>query len=99
MITHIVCWRVKPTDSASKEQNIQRLKEVLEALTPKIKEVVTLEVGLNFNDSPAAYDVSLHTTFENQEDLDAYQAHPDHLKAVSFIKSVVSERVVVDYKS
>jgi len=89
MITHIVCWRVKPTDSSSKEENINRIKEILEALSSKIKEVITLEVGINYNDSSAAYDVSLFTTFETKEDLDAYQV----------VKSVVTERVVVDYES
>ena len=99
MITHIVCWRVKSTDSASKEENMERIKEILEALSTKIDELITLEVGVNFNDSPAAYDVSLYTTFNTKEDLEAYQIHPDHVKAASFVKSVVTERVVVDYKS
>lgn len=97
MITHIVLWKIKET-KISKEENILRIKEILEALPSKIKEIVCFEVGINFNTDATAFDVSLYSTFENQESLDKYQKHPAHQKAVLFIKSVASERAVSDYE-
>ena len=97
MIVHIVFWKIKET-KVSKEENIIRIKEVLEALPSKIKEIIGFEVGLNFNSDSSAFDVSLYSTFNSQDDLEKYQMHPDHQKAVLFIKSVASERAISDYE-
>ena len=97
MVTHIVFWNVKET-KVSKEENIIRIKEILEALPSKITQIVDFEVGENFNPDTAAFDLSLYSTFESRADLETYQAHPDHQKAVLFIKSVVSGRAVSDYE-
>ena len=97
MVAHIVCWRIKETE-LSRDENIAKTKEVLEALQSFIPELIKLEVGIDFNKSDAAYDLSLYTLFNSKEDLRAYQVHPEHQKVAEFIKSVASERVVVDYE-
>jgi hypothetical protein len=97
MIVHIVFWKVKET-KVSKEENLVRIKEILETLPSKINEIIDFEVGGNFNPDTTAFDISLYSTFKSKEDLEKYQVHPDHQKAVRFIKSVVSERAVSDYE-
>ena len=57
------------------------------------------EVGVNFNPSEAAYDVSLYSVFESKETLQAYVVHPEHQKVVQFIGSIAENRVVVDYEA
>ncbi|MFI5323286.1 MAG: Dabb family protein [Thermodesulfobacteriota bacterium] len=100
MIKHIVMWRLKDTAAgASKEQNARKLKESLEALRGVIEEIVTLEVGINFNSSPAAFDVVLYSEFRSGNGLEAYQKHPEHLKIVNFVGEIRSDRAVVDYES
>jgi hypothetical protein len=42
-------------------------------------------------------EVLLFSTFATEEDLDAYQRHPEHQKCVDFIRSVVASRNFVDY--
>ena len=99
MIKHIVLWKLKEeAEGLSKKENAAELKRKLEGLKSKISEIVELEVGLSFETSDAASDVALYSLFKNKEDLGKYQKHPEHQKIAEFVKSVVSERRVVDYE-
>ena len=94
MIVHIVMLKFKEEEKAS---NIKKIKIELNALVEKIAELKSMEVGIDFNQSPRAFDLSLYSTFQNKEDLNAYAVHPAHLEVVALIKSVTSESKVVDY--
>lgn len=99
MTKHIVMWRLKDfTNGANKEENAKKLKSLLESLKTKISEIRRIEVGINVNPSNAAFDVVLYSEFDSLGDLKAYQKHPEHLKIVSFVNEVRSERGVVDYE-
>jgi hypothetical protein len=99
MIKHIVMWRLKDSaDGASKQENAKKLKKYLEALKDNIREIRHIEVGINISGSDAASDVVLYSEFDNMEDLEAYQKHPEHQKIVSFVSEIRSERRVVDYE-
>jgi hypothetical protein len=100
MIKHIVLWKLKENvDGKSKPETAKELKTALEELKGKIKEIQSLEVGVNFNTADTACDVSLYTEFKTQEDLDKYQKHPDHLKVAELVKKSTIERRVSDYES
>ncbi|MEA1920646.1 MAG: Dabb family protein [Campylobacterota bacterium] len=94
MIVHIVMFKFK---EENREANIAKTKEMLEALVSKIEPLVVMEVGVNFVDSERAFDLSLYSTFENEEGLEIYRVHPEHLKVVAFIKAVTESSKVVDY--
>jgi len=94
MITHIVFLQF---NDENKEQNIQKVKQLLEELPSKIDIIESLEVGINFNDAPRAMDMSLFTTFKTKEDLKIYATHPEHLKVIEVIREVTQYTKVVDY--
>ncbi len=94
MIVHIVMFRLKEED---KKVSQIKIKAVLEELPKKIEELISMEVGINFDESERAFDLSLYATFKTKEDLKTYAIHPEHLKVVEFIKSVALESKVVDY--
>ncbi len=94
MIVHIVMFKFKEEKKAS---NLKEVQEKLNSLVSKIKELKSIEVGINFNQSDRAFDLSLYSTFDSQEDLKAYAVHEEHLKVVALIKEVTLESKVVDY--
>ncbi|MBM7870757.1 hypothetical protein JOC70_002251 [Clostridium pascui] len=99
MIKHIVMWKLREfAEGKEKQENAKIIKTGLENLQDKINELKFIEVGINVNSSSQAYDVVLYSQFENMEDLDIYQNHPEHIKVAEFVKKVVNERVVVDYE-
>lgn len=99
MIKHIVMWTLKDEAAgATKEQNAMKLKSSLEALVDVIDTLKSAEVGINFNPSPAAFDVVLYSEFDDRAGLEAYQNHPEHQKIVDFVGEIRSGRAVVDYE-
>jgi hypothetical protein len=80
-----------------KQEHIAKTKEMLEALVEKIEPLLSMEVGVDFNGSERAMDLSLISTFETKEGLKAYATHPAHLEVVAFIKEVTVASKVVDY--
>lgn len=94
MIVHIVMFKFS---DENKSANLAEVTKRLNALVELISELKKMEVGVNFTLSPRAFDLSLYSTFDTKEDLEAYAIHPEHLKVVELIKSVTLESKVVDY--
>jgi hypothetical protein len=100
MIKHMVMWKLKDfAEGAKKSENAQNIKVQLEGLKNKIKEVRSMEVGININDSADSYDVALYSEFASLEDLKKYQNHPEHAKVGDFIIKRRLDRKVADYQT
>ncbi len=96
MVKHIVMWKIKETNGLTKEQTAQQIKEALEG---KIEGLRHLEVGIDFLQSDASYDVVLYSELEDKAALEYYQAHPLHVKvATEIVKPAATSRVVSDYE-
>jgi len=99
MIKHIVIWKLHDfAEGAPKDQNAQRMKKWLEDLKAKIPQINSLEVGININQNEDAYDVILYSEFEDQQALELYQAHPEHVNFKERIQNLKSEKKVIDYE-
>lgn len=99
MIKHIVIWNIKATETASKEENIAKFKEMLLALPKDISEIKSLEVGIKTAASPDNNnDIVLTTTHDTWEELKAYAIHPKHVVVLEFAKTIVESRAAVDYE-
>jgi len=99
MIKHIVFWKMKPTaEGADAIENATKIIGMLHQLKGKVPSLISIEAGVDFNRTDAAWDLALFSTFKNAEDLHRYQIHPEHQKVGVFIKAVTSERCVVDYE-
>jgi len=94
MVKHIVMFDFK---EENKEQNLLEAKAMLEALLESVPTLKKMEVGINFSQEERAMDMSLYSEFDDQEGLEAYANHPEHLKVVAFIKSVATASKVSDY--
>jgi hypothetical protein len=99
MLKHVVMWRLKESaEGRTKAENAQYVKEILDLLPYKIKEIKNLEVGINMLNAPPSYDLVLIVDFANLLDLQTYQSHPEHVKVADYILKVRESRTVVDYE-
>ncbi len=94
MVKHIVMFDFK---DENKKINIAKAKVMLEALSETVPTLKKMEVGINFSEEERAMDLSIYTEFDDPEGLEAYAIHPEHLKVVAFIKTVVTGSKVSDY--
>ncbi|SFV69862.1 Stress responsive alpha-beta barrel domain protein Dabb [hydrothermal vent metagenome] len=95
MLKHIVMFKFK---DENKKENLIKTKKMLEALLNKVPTLKSMEVGINISQESRAMDLSLYSEFEDEEGLELYANHPEHLKVVEFIKSVAIASKVSDYK-
>ncbi len=99
MINHYVMFRLLDfAEGATKAENAKKIKDILDALPRKIKEIKFYEIHLNQREAERAADVLLISKFNTWDDLDTYIAHPDHQKAADFIKLVREESKAVDFE-
>ena len=98
MLKHIVMMRFKSTELHTKQEQMNKLKQMLEDLSQTIEVVDFLEVGFNLSNRPTAFDLILQTHFKSEKELDLYRVHSEHLKVLDYIREVISETAVVDYQ-
>lgn len=98
MVHHIVLWNLdEDLSNEEKKDAAARIKKELEAVKEEVSGVVSLSVvtdGLASSNK----DIGLISVFESEEALKAYQVHPSHVAAGTYIKSVTSGRVCLDYE-
>jgi hypothetical protein len=99
MIRHIVGFRLSSEDGAERRGQSAIIKEQLESLKGLVPGVLAIEVGLEIGDVPPHWDAVLVSDFPDKATLDAYQAHPDHVRVATYIGQFIADRAIVDYES
>lgn len=94
MLVHIVMFEFK---EENKKENLERVKQMLEALPSKIETLKSMEVGIDISRSERSFDLVLVSMFEDPEGLSVYATHSAHLEVVGVIKEVTALSKVVDY--
>lgn len=98
MVRHIVMWKFKDeAEGLTKEENLLKVKAMLEALPEKINFIRHMEVRLNENDNGKNFDAVLISEFDSIEDVKRYRVHPDHVKISQYVSLVRLDRASVDY--
>ena len=94
MVKHVVMFKLQDNNKA----NIEKAVKALKSLEGNIDVLRSVEIGVNFTESERSYDIVLTTEFDNQEGLNEYGSHPNHLPVIETIRSLCSSSVVVDYE-
>ncbi|HEY8359647.1 MAG TPA: Dabb family protein [Ramlibacter sp.] len=98
MIRHIVMWNVRGADAAEKARNIERLQRSFHSLRGRVPGLLRLEIGVDSSGADYACDVVLVSDFASQAALDAYAAHPEHLRVKEEVADLRTARHQVDYR-
>jgi hypothetical protein len=98
VIRHIVFWRLQSSDPGQRAAAVAGMRERLEPLVGVIPGLRSLVVRADLGAVEGNWDVVLLSEHDDRAALDAYQSHPDHVAAGSFVRSVVTERVCVDHE-
>lgn len=88
-------------EDLGKDERVEKaetFKRKIELLKEKIDRIEELELGIDISRTDQSKDLVLYSSFKCEEDLDHYQKHEEHLKAVAYGKSFLRNRIVVDYE-
>lgn len=97
MIKHIVMWNVRANDAQDRENNLQKIKALFNAMKPQIPGLIKLEIGVDHSRIDYACDVVLYSEFESQAALDGYTIHPAHQSVKDQLVGLRTARHQVDY--
>ena len=98
MVRHVILWQFKDELSApEREAAAAKIKAELEALTGVVPGLLSLTVATNPMETSNA-DLMLDSTLETAEALAGYAVHPEHVKAATYIRSVVKSRYCMDFE-
>jgi hypothetical protein len=95
MVEHVVMWRMK---DENKKANTAEMLVKLRSLKDKVWVIRALKAGTDFSGNPNAYDICLTVTLDSRADVEVYQKHPEHQKVGEFVRSVTTDRAVVDFE-
>jgi hypothetical protein len=99
MIRHIVAFQLTAASDAERAADISEMQERLGALVGVVPGLRTMSLKPDLGLVEGHWDVVLVSDHDDSEALEGYQAHPAHLEAAAFIRSVTSsDRVTVDYE-
>lgn len=96
-LRHVVSWKLATTDPAERAAQGAEIQRLLGAVRGAVPGLLALEVGLNAAGPEGNWDVVLISDFADEAALEAYQVHPLHVAAGTFIRSVVAARSAVDF--
>lgn len=97
MVKHIILWKLKDEMTADEKAAAKaEAKKRLENLNGKIEGLVSLRVITDSLDTSNA-DMMLDSSFTTAEALAGYQTNPLHLEAAGFVRSVVAQRLCLDF--
>ena len=98
MLKHIVMWKfADQAEGQDKAANLTQAKALLDGCANLVPGMGRLDVAIAAPGFECTYDLVLYSEFEDQEALDAYQNHPQHVALKPFIAAVRAERQCMDY--
>lgn len=100
MVKHIILWQLKDGLSQQEKQQVKKdIKNGLEGLQGKIPGLLEIHVhtdGLSTSNA----DVMLDSSFEDEDALKGYAAHPEHVKvADSRVRPYTKVRMCMDFQA
>lgn len=97
MIRHIVFFKFQEANGLTKAEICNQIKQRFDALPSKINLIKKLTCGVDFLHSERSFDLALEVDFQNVEDMNSYQTHPEHLAVVEFMKPYKTAAAAVDF--
>jgi len=94
-------WKLREFPSREdKLKTARNLRQKLLEMKKSIKQIKTIEVGINAEKASASnYDVILITQFASMEDLQGYKTHPAHQELVDYLQTIRELRSAIDYET
>lgn len=97
MIKHIVLWKInKDGTQEDRQKTLEEFHDKVEYLKTIIPEIKEARVALSYNGGDA-FHLCIDSIFENDEELQTYINHPEHLKVREWLNSVAYDKTSFDY--
>ena len=97
-VAHMVMWKLDGATVQARRTQAKELVAAFAALRGKVPGLLRLDVGTNLIEASDACDMALYTVFDSPRALDAYNAHPEHLKIKAMMAPWRAARCQADFE-
>lgn len=97
MIRHVVLWKLRAEDVATKARDASIIATELQGLVSLIPAIQSLSVATNAADVQGNWDVCLIGDYADEAALHTYIDHPEHQRAAAIVRGLVTEKAAVDF--
>ncbi|MFS0866532.1 Dabb family protein [Microbacterium sp. 179-B 1A2 NHS] len=98
MIRHVVAFRLNGATAEDRAAHAAEAARRLNALLGVVPSLRSMSAGAETLYPGRNWDLVLVADVDDEAALDAYQVHPAHVEVSGFIRSVMAERVAVDFQ-
>ena len=99
MLVHTVMWKFADAEGKTKAENMEIVKQGLEALVGTVPVLQSIEFFKNEVVCDRNFDEMLVVKVANEADLNAYKNHPVHKAVAAYVAKVTTARAAVDISS
>ena len=97
MLKHIVAWKILKNGTQEERMEAAKVfKEKTEYLKTIIPEIKKAAVGFNIAEGDV-FHVCIDSRFEDQESLERYLIHHEHLKVREYMNGIAFDKMIFDY--
>lgn len=96
-VRHVVSWQLAASDPAVRAEHADAIVRGLRSLVGVVGEIKALHAGTDIAGG-GNWDVVLVADFDDLDAVGRYQVHPSHQDVAGFIRSVVAQRMAVDFE-
>lgn len=98
MLRHIILWKIKNEVPEEERRAVkERIKASLEALVSVIDGLEEMKIHIDSLPTSTA-DMMLESKLRDADALAFYRDHPAHVKAATYVRSVVDVRLCLDFE-
>ena len=96
MLVHTVMWKFADAEGKTKAENMEIVKQGLEALVGTVPVLQSIEFFKNEVVCDRNFDAMLVVKVADEADLNAYKNHPAHKAVAAYVAKVTTARAAVD---
>jgi hypothetical protein len=95
-IRHVVAFRLAADDPAVRAEQARDIAARIRALDAVVPAIRSVTAGPGIIEGN--WDVALVVDVDDRDGLEAYATHPVHQEVLAYVRSVMSDRVAVDFE-
>ncbi|SDQ26387.1 Dabb family protein [Microbacterium sp. cf332] len=97
-IRHVVAWKLAAQDVETRAEHAAEVSRRIQGLVGVVPSIRALSIGPNTAYPEVNGDVAVVADFDDLAGLDEYQVHPAHQEVAAYVRSVVADRIAVDFE-
>lgn len=97
-LRHVVSWKFNGESPEARAAQAAEAIALIAPLRDSVPSVRALELHRNELFDGANFDLTLIADFDDEDGLEAYASHPEHLPVIAYMRAATAARAATDFR-